>query len=83
VFCTQGTLVAQMLAAKGPGAMLVLLVNIVKHVITLLHTRLLGIGCSVIMHKQDLAKLSIGGLSMNHFQPVHGYDSVTIGCNPG
>ena len=83
MFCTpQGTLVPQMLVAKGPGATL-MLADIVQCIITLLHTasELSGSGCSVKTQKQKSSELSVGELSMKRSQPVHGCDFVTIGCN--
>ena len=52
---------------------------VVKYVTILLRTGAARLGKKC---KQKATELSIGGLSMKRSQPVHGYSSVPIGCNP-
>ena len=53
MFCTQDTPVAQMLVAKGPQATSKLADVLVKYVITLLRTGLLGAACLIRMHTEQ------------------------------
>ena len=55
---------------------------VVKYVTMLLRTELLGASRSVKKCNQKSTELSTDGLSIKRSQPVHGYSSVIIGCNP-